>query len=1464
MRWQLRHSADHGHALLRRGVGAVGLALLFEALVPIGIPVDREPLLAVSHCFVLKVEFTLGLDGVLRLAQRAAGHRQARHLHRGDGGVRLACGCELLLACHLAAEAVAFRACELDRILVHQLILRGRSHVLSGLRRPTDVAGTSGILLALRVKAHGALAVVSVHLVVAHPRCARILRPAIVDVPAHLLAQVQRLLKPALALAVEVLHVGTGRLLVVHALPVAAAALSEGLAVIDVDALLRGRERSRRPTMKLVLRVRLRPRKPAECVPGVALNHLAHAEDQLALGGAVLELLELRLAALNGLALRHLRLRESAIGQALDGKLGLAIGLAVSAVPTVAGVMGLVVEEELPFRASSMLDGRRLAAGHRLAHLQLANRPVGVADGHEVARALCGAGDGVALRTLVLHVVLVDQRLGVVALRMSDLCGGSTDVALTGGIALDHLVESAGAGTGVGVHTVVASARRTRLLKRAIVDIRASLLLVLADGLLEPTLADARVIVDVLAGGLLMVFAIPVSTAGDAPRRPAVVEVGALLESIDLTVVLAGDVESSCSISLAGQGVPWLAAQHFLGRVEQGLLALASRVLGHLRLTALHRLALLSLCKAAVSLALNLERRLTLWSTIDTVSAVACVSHLLLEHQGALGPLRVGHGRWHAALHGLGRLGGGIRPISLACHRIRLFPFSISIQRIPLITSVLHCVLEDRLLLLYRLAGHHRRLPALDLLALLGAGILARGLTIDGEPGSCGVVGLSVCGIPLVAVKLRHLREDQALAAILPARHLGGVLLCGHLLALDGLAAASNLGCACDAAVSLAVHLEGGRALWAPVECVPLDTLVLGGILEPLEQDLGDLGNQLRVILPGRSSAHDSLARSSAGEATSIGAIDAELEIGLRHTGQSVALVAHVVGAGADIALLLGGLRLRVGWESFPLHNPHSCILDLLRHPADLRGTGLVPCLTLLFHRNRMPPGLVALAGVGVHVVHAGPGLVARELGRAVVDVAAELLSAGLHDLFEPRIALAPVKIIRVLGLCLHLLALAIWSAVVHQTVVNLHDRGNDGELAAGKALQRKLGVRAFVRVVIAAQGMTRRSSVGHNGRKEHVALHLRGCQLNLRRLPAQHRHALIRLGGEGQVVDLPLVEAVRVASQRKCCATAGGPIQGVPLLAGERGLLREHKFLLLRDAMLHHRGHATAYRHTRRRGRESAICLALSLEMSILLGSVRRRVQRVPLSALVLANLGKPHRCTRVIRVQGLPAELVIRRRSAHDGPALLGRGELATCLTSDQELLGSSSHSIQRVPLDTLVLSLIGVHQGLVHAGAVPRARQIRDELPDLPNLHEIPLAAGPLHLRGFPADHWHAVFLGRKQSCGLALNREIRLGGGVASDGETKLTAILSGIREKNVGAGVPTVLHLFRSTAILRNAHGRANPVPPSVHQTVAKLLALDGVRHKVEPIHALDFASRVRAGVTPAASLLHIRHRRRGI
>mmetsp|Transcript_21818 Transcript_21818/g.49701 ORF Transcript_21818/g.49701 Transcript_21818/m.49701 type:complete len:317 (-) Transcript_21818:566-1516(-) len=294
---------------------------------------------------------------------------------------------------------------------------------------------------------------------------------------------------------------------------------------------------------------------------------------------------------------------------------------------------------------------------------------------------------------------------------------------------------------------------------------------------------------------------------------------------------------------------------------------------------------------------------------------------------------------------------------------------------------------------------------------------------------------------------------------------------------------------------------------------------------------------------------------------------------------------------------------------------------------------------------------------------------------------------------------------------------------------------------------------------------------------------------------------------------------------------------------------------------MLHDWRHTAAHRDARRRGRKSAVGLALRLKMCVLRGSVRSGVKCVPLPTLVLANVGEPNRCTRIVRVQGLAAELVVRRGSADHRPTLLRRGELATCLTSDQELLRSSRHRIQRVPLDTFVLRLIGVHQGLVQARAVPRARQISDELSDLSDLDKIALAAGPLHLWRASADHWQTILPGGKRTIGLALYREIGFGCGVAGDGETELAAVLSGVREEHVGAGKPAVLNELRGTAILGNAHCRANPVAPSVNQSVAKLFALDGVGHKIKSIHAIHFASRVGTGVTPGTSLLDIGHRR---
>mmetsp|Transcript_21818 Transcript_21818/g.49702 ORF Transcript_21818/g.49702 Transcript_21818/m.49702 type:complete len:300 (-) Transcript_21818:1706-2605(-) len=299
------------------------------------------------------------------------------------------------------------------------------------------------------------------------------------------------------------------------------------------------------------------------------------------------------------------------------------------------------------------------------------------------------------------------------------------------------------------------------------------------------------------------------------------------------------------------------------------------------------------------------------------------------------------------------------------------------------------------------------------------------------------------------------------------------------------------------------MHLESGNTLRAAVQGVALHAPILGRVLEPLVQDLGHLGHQLRVLLAGRGSAHHSLARAGTSESACMRAVDPELEVRVRNTRQSVPLIADVVSSRADIAFLLGRLGLRVGRKNFPLGNPHGSVLNRLRHPADFRGTGLIPGLALLLHRHRMPSRLVALAGVGIHVVHAGPGVIARELGGAIIDVDAELLSAGLHDLFKARVALAPVEIIRSLRLGLHLLALAIGPAAVDQAIINLHYRGDYGELAAGKALQGKLGVGALVRIVIAAQGMARHSSVRHNRRKEHIDLDLRGGQLDLRGLSA-------------------------------------------------------------------------------------------------------------------------------------------------------------------------------------------------------------------------------------------------------------------------------------------------------------------------------------------------------------------------
>mmetsp|Transcript_15884 Transcript_15884/g.36253 ORF Transcript_15884/g.36253 Transcript_15884/m.36253 type:complete len:241 (+) Transcript_15884:10318-11040(+) len=235
-------------------------------------------------------------------------------------------------------------------------------------------------------------------------------------------------------------------------------------------------------------------------------------------------------------------------------------------------------------------------------------------------------------RASVFHCVLVHQRVGRPSRSMRNDRRRPADVACAGSVPVALLVVSGWASALVGVQHVLTDTGTAGAAGRAIVDVVAPLNASLCD-LFIPTLAMARIVIQMPSCRGIVVLACPLVVASHSPRGGAVIDVLARLESGQLTVILTPDGEVPGATEHPGRGIPSVALDHLGVSVRQSRSSRARRVGRGRRGSAGHRLARLPGSESTISLALYLKGLHPCGVRISGVTLTALIQRLLLEDQ---------------------------------------------------------------------------------------------------------------------------------------------------------------------------------------------------------------------------------------------------------------------------------------------------------------------------------------------------------------------------------------------------------------------------------------------------------------------------------------------------------------------------------------------------------------------------------------------------------------------------------------------------------------------------------------------------------------------------------------------------------------------------------------------------------------------------------------------------------------
>mmetsp|Transcript_113370 Transcript_113370/g.260017 ORF Transcript_113370/g.260017 Transcript_113370/m.260017 type:complete len:285 (+) Transcript_113370:10368-11222(+) len=274
-------------------------------------------------------------------------------------------------------------------------------------------------------------------------------------------------------------------------------------------------------------------------------------------------------------------------------------------------------------------------------------------------------------RASVFHCVLVHQRVGRPSRSMRNDRRRPADVACAGSVPVALLVVSGWASALVGVQHVLTDTGTAGAAGRAIVDVVAPLNASLCD-LFIPTLAMARIVIQMPSCRGIVVLACPLVVASHSPRGGAVIDVLARLESGQLTVILTPDGKIADAAEHPSCGIPSVALDHFGASEGQRASASTSSVRRDRGTAARHGLTGLPGSKCSICLARNRKGRRPLRLRVQGEPLLAGIDDLLLESLYHLWYDTVRNGRCHTARHRNGCLRLGVRSISPASDRVTL------------------------------------------------------------------------------------------------------------------------------------------------------------------------------------------------------------------------------------------------------------------------------------------------------------------------------------------------------------------------------------------------------------------------------------------------------------------------------------------------------------------------------------------------------------------------------------------------------------------------------------------------------------------------------------------------------------------------------------------------------------------------------------------------------------------------
>mmetsp|Transcript_13807 Transcript_13807/g.34788 ORF Transcript_13807/g.34788 Transcript_13807/m.34788 type:complete len:840 (+) Transcript_13807:9567-12086(+) len=666
---------QNGLALLLIVIAAVRFARASEHLRPVSVPSDGVALLACDRRLLLEDESTLRLHRMSRVRYGPASNRLA-HSVRQNLAVSLALGDIARSTGCLSVQSVAGVARVCNGVLILQLPRRLECGIAAGLRGPTHISGAGRVGLAFWVVATRALAIVVIDLIVARPRSTRVRCWAIVDVGAHVPTVLETLLEAAVAITVVIVQMNASGIVVINALPVTSARLTESSAIVDVDAIHGWRETGIPLTVEIISCCSL-----WHATEGVSGSTSRSARiTKVHVGSRRHSLVQSKRRHATFDRTTAFKSRKCTIGLAIHAKL---IGHEVNTIRAVtvhASVHQLVAKEEFSGGADCMVDRHSISTSHSLAQLQLSQRAVGMACHSESDIATGMTSQGMASLTGVVHRFLIDEVIRRASRRVRQSRRSTTHIPLASCVPVALLVEANGASAFVLINHILANTGAARGAGRAIVDVVAPLDSRLGQ-LLVAAVALAGVVVQVNSSRGGVVLACSLVVASHTPRSSAIVDVLARLESSQLTVIFASDGKISNATEHPGRGIPSIALNHLGAREAQCPRPSTGSMRRGCWTPARHGLTGLSRSVCAVCLARHRESRRPLRLRIQCEPLLTSVDHLLLVGLHNLRDHAVTDRRWHTACHRERSLRLGVRSVGLAGDSVGLRSTGFPIQR---------------------------------------------------------------------------------------------------------------------------------------------------------------------------------------------------------------------------------------------------------------------------------------------------------------------------------------------------------------------------------------------------------------------------------------------------------------------------------------------------------------------------------------------------------------------------------------------------------------------------------------------------------------------------------------------------------------------------------------------------------------------------------------------------------------